>query len=349
MARSLVTGASGFIGKQLVDALLACGDDVRCLVRSTSVVEPLRQLGAELVIGDVNQPATLPAALSGVNVVYHLAGLTKAFGFAAYRRVNEEGVRHMAEACARCTTPPVVVVVSSLAAAGPMTDHERLRIETDPAQPVSHYGISKRGGELAAERWAGEVPITVVRPPIVLGPGDATGFILFRNIRRFRLYFVFGAGRRISVVYVSDLAAGLIAAAQRGERLPAPEPNHKTASNSDCFNSPTGGHGYYFVAAEHPQFSDLNRLIARAVGRPRAWTIRLPLPAIWAVGAASELTSRVTRRPDYVNLDRARELTAGHWICSAEKAQRDLGFVPSAPFSDRIEQTVQWYREQGWL
>ena len=93
----------------------------------------------------------------------------------------------------------------------------------------------------------------------------------------------------------------------------------------------------------------MNRLIARAVGRPKAWTIRLPLSGIWAVGGASELVSRLTRRPDYVNLDRARELTAGHWTCSPEKARRDLSFVAGASLPQRIEQTVRWYREQGWL
>jgi dihydroflavonol-4-reductase len=75
----------------------------------------------------------------------------------------------------------------------------------------------------------------------------------------------------------------------------------------------------------------------------------LPFPTIWAVGAASELVSRITRKPDYVNLDRARELTAGHWTCSAEKAHRDLGFVSQTSLTERIKQTAQWYRDQHWL
>lgn len=259
----------------------------------------------------------------------------------------------MLETCAHRTTPPVVVVVSSLAAAGPMTDPKRLRIETDPIEPVSHYGLSKRAGEIVAEKWARHMPITVVRPPIVLGLGDSTGFVLFRNIRRFRLYFVFGKGRCVSVIYVSDLAAGLIAAAQRGERLPAPVAATSPDAGVDdaaSLQAYVSGRGYYFVTGdEHLPFSQLNRLIARSVGRPNAWTIRLPLSGIWAVGAASELVSRVTRRPDYVNMDRARELTAGHWICSPEKAQRDLGFISGTPLSQRIEQTAQWYRDQGWM
>jgi nucleoside-diphosphate-sugar epimerase len=352
MARVLVTGASGFIGLTLVEALLARGNDVRCLVRAKSAVDRFKPLGVELANGNVIDPDALPAATAGVDVVYHLAGITKASSRREYYRVNGDGVRNVIQACARRTTPPVVVVVSSLAAAGPMTDPQRLRVETDPVQPVSQYGLSKRAGELAAEKWGGQVPITIVRPPIVFGPGDRTGFLLFRNIRRYRLYFVFGQGRHFSVIYVSDLAAGLIAAADRGQRLPAPA---STALSDDLGNDAAAqgcvsGRGYYFITGEdHLPFSQLNRLIAQSVGRPRAWSMRLPLASIWAVATVTELMSRITRRPDYVNMDRARELTAGHWICSSEKAHRDLGFSSVIPLGQRIEETAQWYRDQGWM
>jgi dihydroflavonol-4-reductase len=154
-------------------------------------------------------------------------------------------------------------------------------------------------------------------------------------------------------VHVSDLASGMIAAAERGERLPAP--SVASSSTGVHLETPSShvsmdGQGYYFLTSdEHLKFSELNRLIARAVGRPNAWTIRLPLPGIWVVAACTELVSRLTRRPDYVNFDRARELTGGHWICSSEKAHRDLGFVPGASLSQRIEQTAQWYKENGWM
>jgi len=62
-----------------------------------------------------------------------------------------------------------------------------------------------------------------------------------------------------------------------------------------------------------------------------------------------ELAGRLTFRPRYLNLDRARDLTAGHWICSSAKAHRDLGFTCAAPLEDRIGQTADWYRHHGWL
>jgi nucleoside-diphosphate-sugar epimerase len=336
MARVLVTGASGFIGLQLVEALLNRGDDVRCLVRSTSQVEPLVKHGVQLAHGDVTDRETLPGAVANVDVVYHLAGLTAANRLADYCRVNECGVQNIVQACAARTTPPTFVLVSSLAAAGPVVVRDRPRVETDPPQPVSRYGQSKRAGELAADARAGDVPITIVRPPIVLGPGDRTGAAMFRNVRRFRSFVVTGLGRRLSVVYVADLAAALIAAADRGERLSG------VAANP--------GRGYYFVAAaERPTFGELARLVARSVNRPYAWPIPLPLPALWIVGGIGETIGHLTGRARYVNLDRLREVAAGDWICSSEKAQRDLQFIPGAPLEERIEQTTQWYKQHGWI
>ena len=176
MARVLVTGASGFIGTQLVSALVARGDDVRCLVRSTSAVDGRQKLSAQWITGDVTDSSTLPAAVADVDVVYHLAGITRANRNSDYVHANVTGTCNVIESCSQRTTPPVVVMVSSLAATGPMADRNRLRTETDLPQPVSRYGASKLAGEREAEAFADRVPITIVRPPIVLGPATRLGW-----------------------------------------------------------------------------------------------------------------------------------------------------------------------------
>jgi len=340
MAKVLVTGGSGFIGSHLIDALVAQGEEVTCLVRTTSRLDRLRPLGVRLVSGDVTDQDSLPAAIEGQQIVYHVAGCTRAVYTRQYYQINGQGIRNVAQSCAeQQPTPPVLVIVSSLAAAGPATD-ARPRTEADPLVQVSHYGRSKRAGELAAERLADRVPTTIVRPPIVLGEGDRMGLNMFRMVARFGLHMVPGLGRhRFSLIHADDLVELLILAARRGTRL---EPNAEDGSSSP--------RGYYFAACdEHPTYAELGRMVAAALGRRRVLVLPTPKRTVWVVGAVAEVVSRIRRRPLYLNLDRAREAAAGSWRCSSQAAIDELGFSVAAPLADRLRQTAQWYRREGWL
>ncbi|MCA9547417.1 MAG: NAD-dependent epimerase/dehydratase family protein, partial [Myxococcales bacterium] len=116
---ALVTGATGFIGHHVVQALLGAGWRVRALVRPRSDVTALATLGSELCLGDVGEPSSLDPAVAGCAAVFHLASLLKVPWKADFHRVNVAGAEHVAAACARASAPPTLVLMSSLAAAGP--------------------------------------------------------------------------------------------------------------------------------------------------------------------------------------------------------------------------------------
>ena len=337
MTKVLVTGATGFIGSHLVRALLARHDEVTCLVRNASSAPALEAAGARAVVGDVTDAASLPAAVAGQEVVYHLAGCLRAFHPRQLFQVNEQGLRNLAQTCARQPTPPVLVTVSSLAAAGPAAG--RPRREGDPPLPVSNYGRSKLAGEQAARELAAEVPITIVRPPIVFGEADPAMLTVFQMIARFGFHVVPGRiPHRFSVIHADDLVNLMILAAQRGSRLPPP-------GQVDAQADGLSGRGIYYAACEeNPTYVELGRMIGVAVGRPRTFVFLAGNSMVWTIAGLSEAIAYLRRQPANFNLDKAREATAGAWLCSPRAAMDELQFSVSAPLSQRLHQTGHWYR-----
>lgn len=333
--KAVITGANGFIGANLASTLTNQGHDVTCLVRRSSSLGALHDLKVNLAYGDVTDPDSIAAAARDADVVFHLAGLIKALTYEDFLHVNEQGTRNVAAACAEQGRPPVMVLVSSLAAAGP-APADRPRLESDPVHPVSNYGRSKRAGELAAVSFADRVPLSIVRPPVVFGEGDMSMLAMFRPIKWLRLHLVPGfTERRASMIHVSDLVKMLITAAERGERVQA---------NADS------ARGYYFLAAErNPTFAEWGQLIARSLGLSRFRVIRAPEALGWALAGANEAWARVRRRPHIFNLDKLREATAGSWICGTDRAREQLGFSVGADLESRFAQTTRWYQSHGLI
>jgi nucleoside-diphosphate-sugar epimerase len=340
-SKALVTGGTGFIGLHLVEALLRRGEAVRCLVRNPHRRTPLDDLDVEQVPGDVTDIASLRSALQGVEIVYHVAGLVASLKPEDLVRVNGGGTGLVAEACAASGDPPLLVVVSSLAAAGPVPRGE-VRSELDPIRPISLYGQSKREGELAAAAWAAKVPMTFVRPGVVFGPRNVELRPMLSTIYRFRAHPVPGwRCPPLSYIHVEDLVEILISAGERGRRVQSLE---------DASPGETSPEGFYFAeVGEYPDWGRFGRMFARSIGRPFAPVIHVPGPVPWAVGAASEFLGRVRGRAALLNVDKIREAVATSWACSSEWTRRDLGFEPPRSLEERVRETAHWFREAGWL
>ena len=339
MTRVLVTGGSGFIGSHLVETLLRRGDDVTCLVRPTSDRKLLESLDVRLVVGDVTDSKSLSAAMVQIcpDVVHHVAGRIAAWKSRQFFQDNTDGVRNMARACADCSSPPTLIIVTSLAGSGPAV-HGRPRTEADTPEPISAYGRSKLAGERAARQFAQRVPITIVRPPIVVGPRDRSLLPIFRAVGRFGFFVTFGADDfQLAMIYVSDLVDALVLAAERGRRLP-PDPDDDT------------GEGCYFVACDRtPSLADFGRLLAAPLGRRRVRIIHLRRRMAWLSGKSADWFARSMHRPLVFSSDKIKEALAGPWLCETDKAQEELGFAASTSLVQAIELTARWYREHRWV
>ena len=165
-------------------------------------------------------------------------------------------------------------------------------------------------------------------------------FPLFRMLRRRNTHLVPGFKvNRFSLIHAEDLAAGIIATAERGERM-SPKNSSDQSSGAGC---------YFLAASETPTYAELGRMIGQAVGRADPYVFRLPQLFGWVVGAAGSAFAQVTRTPRIVSLDKMREAAGGTWTCSADKALRDLGSFIATPLQQRLNQTGLAYRDAGWL
>ncbi len=168
---------------------------------------------------------------------------------------------------------------------------------------------------------------------------------------------------RVSLIHVADLVQLLILAAERGRRLPPREqagPRVPPLGTSNAGpqaprvpllgTSSAGPQGVYFAACERdPTYAELGRMVCKALGRRLVLVIPTATPLVWTVARAGQAISRLRREPLFMNLDKAREITAGNWLCSARAAAEQLGFAVAAPLQDRLRETAEWYRREGWL
>ncbi len=325
--RAFVTGGTGFIGSHLVEHLKTSGyTEIRCLVRShpkwLADIE-----GITLVRGDLFDTEVLEKALADVDYVYHLAGVTRAPNPEAYYRGNVEATLHLLDVVQRIR-PELsrVLITSSLAAVGPSPDDQPLT-EDAPFHPISTYGKSKAEMEQRIAPYREHLPITVVRPPAVYGPRERDIYTFFRVVKRGLCPIVGDHQRpRLSLIHVHDLVEGIRLAAEVSE-----------AEGETYF---LGSEVYY----TWPQIRDavLDALDTRAL------TLRLPPPLVLFTGAVAETIGRLFGSYPPLNREKAREMVAS-WMCSVEKARKELTFRQRISLKEGIRQTVSWYQTHGWL
>ncbi len=318
-----MTGATGFVGAALAEALAARGDQVQVLVRSPAKAERLRALGFRLVGGGLEEDAPLAALVDGAPVVFHVAGVVAARRPEEFLRVNRDGAARLARAAARAGVARFLLV-SSQAVTGP-SDSTGPRLEASGDTPLTAYGRSKQAGEQAVRETG--VPLTVVRPSAVYGPGDRSFLPLFRAAARGIVPLLGSGAQPLTLLHVRDLAQALLAAAA----------------------SPATLGQTYHAGHETPVTQRaLARELGRAVGR-EVWCVRMPAAVVRpALGVAGWMARALGRAP-LLDGDKSRELLAAGWLCSSEALRRDAGWEARIPLHQGLAETARSYREAGWL
>ena len=326
--QALVTGASGFVGANIVAALNQAGWQARALVRRTSSLAALAGLDYDIAIGDVTDPRSLAAAMQGCDAVFHAAGVVADYwsqDAALTYRVNVDGTRHVVEA-ALATGVPRLVFTSSQAAlgfgAGQTPTDESHSFNLAPA--VYPYGHSKHLAEqvvLGAVRRG--LHAVIVNPSVVLGPRDATLYNsrIILEVQAGRLPLVPPGG--INVVDALDVARGHLLALERGR------PGER-----------------YLLAGHNVALLDLTRRIADVLG-VRAPAGVIPPPLIGPLAAALDGLNRVSPRRLPLAGDVLR-FGSRFIYANNRKAMAELGWTVT-PLGETIERAVAWLRAEGAL
>lgn len=310
----LVTGATGFVGSHVAEALLEAGHAVRCTVRRTSDTRWLEGLDVERVEADMRRKEALADAVRGVSTVVHLAGITRAPRPDLYRRVNGDGTARLGQAAAEAGVRRFVYM-SSLAARGP-----------DGAEgPVSDYGASKREGEERLRGMTDRMEVVVLRPGGVYGPRDVELLPLFRAASRGWLVVPSG-GSVLQPVYAADVADATLRALE-GNAAFGPFP----LAERDVYDWPAVGE------AMAEAFGHTVRLVT------------LPAGAFEAVGILAQTAWRLVGSSPPLDRRRARDVARHRWTCDPGPAEEALDWRAEVGLPEGLRRSVTWYREAGWL
>ncbi len=326
---TLVTGATGFVGSAVARTLAARGHSLRLLARPASDRRNLAGLDAEVVVGDLTDPASLARAAAGCRYVVHVAADYRFWvpDPDAMLRANVEGAVAMVRAAAQAGAERIVHC-SSVAALGQIGDGS-LANEATPARQADFVGIYKRSKHLAENavldlaRRDG-LPVVVVNPSAPVGPRDIkptpTGKMI-RDAAAGRVPAYIDTG--INIVHVDDVAEGHVLALEKGrvgER--------------------------YILGGENLLLKDILALVADVVHR-RPPSIRLPEAVVWPAALAMEKLAAVTGIAPMMTRDHLK-MARKKMFYSSAKATAELGYH-ARPVRQAVEDAVAWFRANGML
>jgi nucleoside-diphosphate-sugar epimerase len=331
---ALVTGGTGFLGRHLVERLLAQGRRVTVLARRSA--PDLEERGARLICANLDDPNEVQTACQGMETVFHVAAKVGVWGrYADFHVTNVLGTGAVIAGCRAhgvrrliyTSTPSVVYNGRDLAGV-----NESLPLTTDCPSP---YPLTKAIAERSVlEANSSALRTVALRPHLIWGAGDPHLVPrLIERARSGRLRIV-GTGRnRVDLTHVANAVDAHLMAELALSKLQNPNPKSQ--------ESPSAAGRAYFITNGEPVvlWNWINDLL-RAFGIPPV-TKRLSLGMATAVGAACETLWRLLPLPDEPPMTRfvAKELATDHWF-DISAARRDLGYTPRVSMADGLAELV---------
>ena len=333
-AVTVITGASGWLGRALVDRLLTARSDtrLRLLAHTTAEARALGALGSvDVVIGDIAKPDTAARLLHGAGTdvdVIHAAGIIHPKVTRQFYEINASGTRHVVEAALDHGIRRLVHISSNSPFGTNPQAGDTFRAN-EPYNPYYGYGRSKMQGELAVfEAIERGLDATIVRPPWFYGPFQPPRQTTFFRLVRTGKFPVVGDGeQRRSMVYIENLVDGVIAAELTAE---------------------SKGHGYWVADARAYTVNEIVTTVGRAL-TDEGFTVKAPstrLPAV--AGRVAELADRIVQ-----GLGRYQQQLhvlgeMNHTIaCDISATRRDLDYQPAVELYEGMRRSIRWCVEQG--
>jgi nucleoside-diphosphate-sugar epimerase len=326
----LVTGGTGFVGRHLVRALIEKGSFVRMLVRKTSNIEEFKDIDIELIQGEITNRNSLHGIARDIDIVYHLAamGHVSAISKTAYQKffeVNVNGTQNLAEECCHEQVGKFIHF-SSTAAMGlikkPLVD------ETVACQPSTPYQRSKYESEEIVKRYFKERGLAglILRPCMIYGVGGGGEFLKWGRLIKKGFFPKIGRGRNLTpLVHVKDVVQAAVKAGDKGKP----------------------GGTYLITSSQSFELDEIRGLIAKHLGVDKPYMYVsyhvAKIGAYWL-----EMLAKLFKFTPVVT-SRNIESTVTERVFSISKATDELGYVPKVDLEYGIEETITWYKDNGYL
>ncbi len=324
----LVTGATGFLGSALVTELVKQGQPIRILARDERKARAQFGDAVTIIRGEITDEAQVQQAVDGATTIYHFAGRLYHPSTPAqlYYRTHVEGTRILLDACQGQSQLQRIVHCSTTGVHG--VSGKTPAAEDAPFAPTNPYEATKLEGELLALRAYKEqgLPISVVRPGLVYGPGDLHLLGFFTSIKKGRPCLIDGGKALIHPIYIDDMATAFLLCAERPQAI---------------------GHSYN-IAGDHPvSFRELATAIARALGKPLP---RGDLP-LWLANVASDIFALIPGiKGENAPLTRSRvQFLTKSRVYDIGRARKELGFAPTIALEEGMRRTADWYYKHEYL